>query len=452
MFKSMMKWAVGLTAVGCVLAMSATAGADVEYSATRTVGAELFPGVCTRVVVADDGTWLMLRRCRADGSGPYNHAGQVFLAHSNNNGETWIDDGKISNDEYSAINATFIKYPNNDIEIFYTRYDDGGSGHHVPNMVCRSTDNGSTWSDFQPAVEPLNEPLSVMWQNVSVGNTTYLARHGSPTTDPSLGPTFSKTTDNGNSWTDVSSITTEAEDGIYYEPGLAYLGNGEFLAVLRDHNQGHTLQKRSTDWGQNWVTEGYIKSDGSVNPDKDAGTNVVLHQCRMWNEDINGNDLGYIYMQANLYPGYWPRKMYAYFSADNGASWGFRSLLESRGHDSAIVLKNRLSAKYYPGKEAHEGLITCDDIDIVAPPRIPGDANLDNVVDDEDASILAAHWQQPGGWSDGDFNGDNVVDDKDAAILAAHWLETAEGTAVPEPGTLALLAGVLLSLLVWRRR
>jgi hypothetical protein len=87
------------------------------------------------------------------------------------------------------------------------------------------------------------------------------------------------------------------------------------------------------------------------------------------------------------------------------------------------------------------------------PPPIPGDANRDNVVNDEDASILAAHWQQPGGWSDGDFNNDNVVNDEDASILAAHWQETREGTApVPEPGSIVLLTGAVLSLLFWRRR
>jgi predicted GH43/DUF377 family glycosyl hydrolase len=84
----------------------------------------------------------------------------------------------------------------------------------------------------------------------------------------------------------------------------------------------------------------------------------------------------------------------------------------------------------------------------------PGDANGDGIVDDEDASILAAHWQQAGmSWEDGDFSGDGVVDDADASILAAHWQETAEGSAsVPEPASLAMLAGVLLSLLLWRRR
>jgi hypothetical protein len=426
-----------------------SSSSDFVYSASRTVGGELFPGVCPRVVVADDGTWLMLRRCNADGTGTSSHTGQAFLARSDDNGETWTDEGKISNDEYDALNAEFIKYPNGHIDIFYTKYKDSATTYHTPNMVSRSIDDGDTWSTFQPAASPLNEHYGVMWQDVSVGDTTYLARYSRQVSplDPNYTSTFSKTTDNGSTWTDVSNITTEAVDGPYGEPGLAYLGDGEFLVVLRDIDTGNTLQKRSTDWGETWVTEGYIKSDGSVNPDEDAGTNVVLHQCRMWTEDIDGNDLGYIYMQANLYPGGWPRNMYAYFSTDNGASWGFRSLLELGAHDSALVLKSNSSAKYYPGRKASEGLITCDDIDIVTPPPLPGDANGDRVVNDEDASILAAHWQM-----NGDFNDDGVVNDEDASILAAHWQETAEGAPVPEPGTLVLLAGALLSLLVWRRR
>jgi predicted phosphodiesterase len=86
---------------------------------------------------------------------------------------------------------------------------------------------------------------------------------------------------------------------------------------------------------------------------------------------------------------------------------------------------------------------------------ILGDANKDGIVNEEDASILAAHWQQTGmDWEHGDFNGDDVVDEDDASILASHWQETAEwaNAPVPEPGMLVLLAGALLSLLVWRRR
>jgi hypothetical protein len=87
---------------------------------------------------------------------------------------------------------------------------------------------------------------------------------------------------------------------------------------------------------------------------------------------------------------------------------------------------------------------------------ILGDANFDDVVDDEDASILGAHWLQSGvaiGWGDGDFNNDDIVNDKDAAIMAAHYGETAPGAAVPEPSTAVLLLGLALAgLAAWRRR
>jgi hypothetical protein len=84
-------------------------------------------------------------------------------------------------------------------------------------------------------------------------------------------------------------------------------------------------------------------------------------------------------------------------------------------------------------------------------PLLPGDANDDGVVDDRDASILAANWLQSGagiGFAEGDFNEDHVVNDKDAAILAAHWNETSgAGPSAPEPSVVVLFLGGLLSFL-----
>jgi hypothetical protein len=87
---------------------------------------------------------------------------------------------------------------------------------------------------------------------------------------------------------------------------------------------------------------------------------------------------------------------------------------------------------------------------------LPGDANLDRVVDDKDASILAANWlvAEDATWFMGDFNQDGAVDDEDAAILAANrgqplpapWA----GVAVPEPSTVVLLWGDLASLVAVR--
>ncbi|MBN2023413.1 MAG: hypothetical protein JW809_11550 [Pirellulales bacterium] len=85
---------------------------------------------------------------------------------------------------------------------------------------------------------------------------------------------------------------------------------------------------------------------------------------------------------------------------------------------------------------------------------VPGDANTDGVVNEQDAALLAAHWLTAEGadWSQGDFNGDGRVDDLDLAVLAANWQQgLPSGASVPEPHLLTLLAGAI-ALVVFRTR
>lgn len=89
---------------------------------------------------------------------------------------------------------------------------------------------------------------------------------------------------------------------------------------------------------------------------------------------------------------------------------------------------------------------------------IPGDANLDGVVDDLDLSILQSYLGAlissplpshgvPAGWVEGDFSGDGRVTLYDAYLLFQNYSSPNRPAVVPEPGALlvfVLAAGVVL--------
>ena len=65
----------------------------------------------------------------------------------------------------------------------------------------------------------------------------------------------------------------------------------------------------------------------------------------------------------------------------------------------------------------------------IQPSPLPGDADLDGVVDAKDLTIVLSHYNQSGmTWSDGDFNGDGKVDIQDLDILLSHY-----GQSLPLP-------------------
>ena len=261
--------------------------------------------------------------------------------------------------------------------------------------------------------------------------------------------------------------TSTTEDGAYFVNG-ATDNFSLWITIFRESDWKWAVTSEDE-----WYKAAYYKGGGT-----DAGywdyptcSDTAPGRDRA---DVSGNNANYSNDNATDYPiepgmyrtvgGDFQDSESPYGTFDQGGNvWEWNEAIlpnTTRGlrggsfyWSSNYLLASRRGSYYgFPLLENHEVGFRVSNA--VAP--VPGDANNDGVVDDADATILASHWHQTGGanWVDGDFNDDDIVDDRDASILAAHWTGSpSEGHAeVPEPTTLAMLAGAVMSLWFLRRR
>jgi hypothetical protein len=85
---------------------------------------------------------------------------------------------------------------------------------------------------------------------------------------------------------------------------------------------------------------------------------------------------------------------------------------------------------------------------------LPGDANLDGTVDGADLNTVLSNYNQTGTvWAQGDFNADGTVDGADLnTVLSNYNMHNSLTAAVPEPGTLGMLALGAIGALAWQGR
>ena len=160
-----------------------------------------------------------------------------------------------------------------------------------------------------------------------------------------------------------------------------------------------------------------------------------------------------------------------------GGTVGIYSSTAAANGQVVVVSDNavRLSTFGASASNFGTGIGNVDANSILITEAVPGDANLDGVVDIKDLQALANHWQQPAtDWSQADFDGNGIVALQDLQAIANHWqngvgapgqgsgesfsealalLPQLGGTSsVPEPMSLAVLGLGTVSLMMRRRR
>ena len=210
----------------------------------------------------------------------------------------------------------------------------------------------------------------------------------------------------------------------------------------------HLFINEGTDVAPDFRSETYAQDDGiALDVPTNRSSPAVVDFDRDGRKDIlAGNTEGQLLFYSNM-------------GTDTAPTFSGYSLAESNG--VAIDLMGTVDARSRPfvcdwtGDGLLDVLIGGGDGMVhlyqSVPEPIPGDANTDQVIDKEDAAILATNWLQAGVWAEGDFNNDGLVNDKDATLLAANWGQGLPAS-VPEPTTITLLLCGLASLTLLRRR
>jgi uncharacterized repeat protein (TIGR03803 family)/autotransporter-associated beta strand protein len=110
-----------------------------------------------------------------------------------------------------------------------------------------------------------------------------------------------------------------------------------------------------------------------------------------------------------------------------GGGWNGPGIISSAARTTTNGLLYGIG--YADGKDGKVSGLSSGQIEVMY--TLPGDANLDGLVNGADFTILAANFNQPvHGWDQGDFNYDGLVNAADFTDLAANFNQSVSGAAV----------------------
>ena len=275
------------------------------------------------------------------GSGHNTNDAALAIRFSGDNGTTWTAAnttiaggavggfpmnppvGNISYGEGVPLTA-----PNGDLLIEMWSVDGiSSTGTLLGTYQSRSTDGGSTWSTpaavtfaSNPAADTstfMSDDWFVFDRVIYMIARWYQDGDGVPSSLRLM-----KSTNNGTSWSYVSTIVTSSEGTAGalggQEAGMEYVGNSTIVTMIRDNAHTASYRRISTDMGATWGTLDNVTSTVGIAARQKLYTRSHLQGLGGWWKDPVLVMEGFVHQNP---PSSQTRRNAVWFSPDRGTTW-----------------------------------------------------------------------------------------------------------------------------------
>ena len=258
-----------------------------------------------RLLELTNGNWL----CAYDtNQGAANT--RVWISRSLDQGESWSYLSQASFGTGDAANGQLTQLANGDLLCAYRLVNEPTK----TLKVSRSTNNGQSWSDLSTIIsntEGVWEPHIIQKDDGQL-LVFYAQEAGVPGSDQIV--EMQRSDDNGATWhsTQTVSQTTGSRDGM---PVPVILNNGDIFVVLEGHDVNRNYQfvtwsVRSSDGGNNWGPRQLVYAPSNISYNAAAPFSVQMPTGEI-----------IVSYQTNEVPAGYESQMGVLVSRDNGSTW-----------------------------------------------------------------------------------------------------------------------------------
>ena len=201
---------------------------------------------------------------------------EIFYKTSSDNGTTWSDAFQLTNDARRDMCPSITQDINETIWVVWHRRDDVGNRDV---FYKKSSDNGFSWSNEICLTDPEDPNWDINPSITSTGNgTIWVVWAHYVMAESNYELYYRNSTDNGESWSDATRLTTDTSMDI--EPSILQDPAGTIWVFWNKEYQ--IYYKTTNDFGANWSADTLFESSSGTESAPSATTTNERTIWVMW--------------------------------------------------------------------------------------------------------------------------------------------------------------------------